>query len=56
MQKTGATLDEYKTFAGEQVLDFTDEQKAIIDEHMERISSVYSRYADIYQRRFHDTT
>lgn len=29
MQKTGATLDEYKTFAGEQVLDFTDEQKAI---------------------------
>ena len=38
MQKSGATLDEYKTFAGEQVRDFTEEQKAIIDKHMERIS------------------
>jgi hypothetical protein len=40
MQKTGATLDEYKTFVREQVIDFTDEQKAIIDRHMERIGKV----------------
>ena len=40
MQKKGAALDEYKAFAGEQVLDFTDEQKDIIDSHMERISKV----------------
>lgn len=42
MQKVGTTLDEYKAFAKEQVLDFTDEQKAIIDEHMERFSKVLS--------------
>ena len=40
MQKKQASIDEYKAFAKEQVLDFTDEQKAIIDEHMERISNV----------------
>jgi hypothetical protein len=27
MQKTGASMEEYKAFAKEQVIDFTDEQK-----------------------------
>ena len=40
MQKTGASMEEYQAFAKEQVLDFTDEQKEIIDEHMERIEEV----------------
>ncbi len=40
MQESGAQMDRYKEFAKEQVRDFTDEQKAIIDEHMERISRV----------------
>ena len=40
MQKTGASMEEYKAFAKEQVLDFTDEQKKIIDEHMGRIEEV----------------
>lgn len=31
MQKKGATLEEYKAFAVEQVRDFTDEEKALID-------------------------
>ncbi len=31
MQKKGATLDELKAFAAKQVLDFTDEEKALID-------------------------
>lgn len=42
MQESGAQMDRYKEFAKEQVRDFTDEQKAIIDEHMERISSAKS--------------
>ncbi|MCR5357909.1 MAG: endo-1,4-beta-xylanase, partial [Lachnospiraceae bacterium] len=33
-QKKGATMEEYLDFAKEQVLDFTDEQKARIDEMM----------------------
>lgn len=45
MQKTGATMDEYKAFAKEQVLDFTDEQKAIIDEYMGRIEDVIKERA-----------
>jgi len=40
MQKTGASMDEYQAFGKEQVRDFTDEQKAIIDEHMSRIGDV----------------
>ncbi len=32
MQKTGTTMDEYKAFASEQTLDFTDEEKAIYDD------------------------
>lgn len=40
MQKPGASMDEYKAFAKEQVIDFTDEQKDIIDEHMRRIGDV----------------
>ena len=40
MQKSDATMDEYKEFAKEQVVDFSDEQKSIIKEHMERISKV----------------
>lgn len=40
MQKTGASMGEYKEFAKEQVRDFTDEQKDIIDEHMNRIGDV----------------
>ena len=35
MQKTDATMDEYKSFAKKQVIDFTDEQKSIIKEHKE---------------------
>lgn len=31
MQKQGASMDEYLTFAAEQVLDFTEEEKALID-------------------------
>ena len=37
MQKTGALMDEYKAFAREQALDFTDEQKDVIEKHMGRI-------------------
>ena len=37
MQETGASLERYKEFAKEQVRDFTDEQKAVINKHMERI-------------------
>ena len=40
MQKAGADLDEYKAFAEKQVIDFTDEQKAIIDKHMEHIKGL----------------
>lgn len=40
MQKTGATMDEYQAFAKKQVIDFTEEQKAIIDEHMARTEAV----------------
>ena len=40
MQKTGASMEEYKLFAKEQVLDFTEGQKAVIIEHMARISRV----------------
>ncbi len=40
MQKTGASMEEYKAFAKEQVIDFTDEQKKIIDEHMGRIEEI----------------
>jgi hypothetical protein len=40
MQKKDATMGEYKAFAKKQVIDFTDEQKSIIKEHMERISKV----------------
>jgi len=40
MQKSGASMDEYKAYAKEQVIDFTDEQKDIIDEHMTRIGDV----------------
>ena len=31
VQKTGATMEEYQAFAAEQVLDFTDEEKALFD-------------------------
>ena len=34
MRKTGATLDELKAFAQTCVLDFTDEEKAVIDDVM----------------------
>ena len=34
MQKTGATMEEYQSFAAKQVLDFTDEEKAVIDERL----------------------
>ncbi len=34
MHKKGATMDEYKAFAKEQVLDFTDEQKAWMDDQL----------------------
>lgn len=37
MQRTDATLEEYKAFAKDQVLDFTDEEKTLIDEYMARI-------------------
>ena len=40
MQKTGASMAEYQAFAREQVLDFTDEQKALIDTHMRRIREI----------------
>ena len=39
MQKSGASMEEYQAFAKEQVLDFTDEQKMIIDEHMGNIEA-----------------
>ena len=40
MQKTGASMDEYKAVAETQVLDFTDEQKSIIDKHMGYLEDV----------------
>ena len=40
MQKTGASLDEYREYAKAQVLDYTDDQKAIINGHMDRIVKV----------------
>lgn len=40
VQKKGATLDEWLSFAEEQVLDFSEEEKQCIDESIDRIESV----------------
>lgn len=40
MQKTGASMEEYQAYAKKQVIDFSDEQKAVIDEHMKRLVDV----------------
>ena len=40
MQMVNADLDTYKTFAREQVLDFTEEQKEIIDNGMSDIAGI----------------
>ncbi len=40
MQKSGATMDELKAFAAEQVLDFTDEEKAKLDERLAEMTGV----------------
>lgn len=37
MQKKGATMEEYQAFAKEQVLDYTDEQKALLNKCMGQI-------------------
>ena len=34
MQKSGATMEEYKSFAAEQTRDFTDEEKDTLDKHL----------------------
>ncbi len=39
MQKTGATMEEYQAFAAEQVLDFTDDEKANIDARMDQMAN-----------------
>ena len=43
MQKTDASLDEYKAFVREQVQEFTDEEKAMIDKYM---SGIKKKIAD----------
>lgn len=39
MQKKGATMDEYQAFAGEQVLEFTDADKKMIDQHLDEMAA-----------------
>ena len=40
MQKKDATIEEYKEFAKSQVLDFSDDHKALIDEYMSKIEQI----------------
>ncbi len=42
MQKKGASMDEYLDFAKDQVLDFTEEEKAVIDRIMSEIEDIIS--------------
>ncbi len=37
MHKAGATLDEYKAFAEEQVLEFTEEEQKVVEDSMDRV-------------------
>ena len=37
MQKKDATMEEYQAYAKKQVLDFTDEEKAVVDKYMGRL-------------------
>ena len=39
MQRTGATMEEYMAFAGEQARDFTDEEKALIDSYLQAMTA-----------------
>lgn len=39
MQKKGATMDEYHAFAGEQVLEFTDAEKKLIDQYLDEMAA-----------------
>ena len=39
MQKTGATMEEYKALASEQVREFTDEENSLIDGHLEKMAT-----------------
>lgn len=44
MQKTGATMEEYQAFAAKQTLDFTDDEKAMLDKRLaEMAKSVAER-------------
>lgn len=40
MQKKGATLEEYKDFAAEQVREFSQEEQAVIQEHVEALEKI----------------
>lgn len=40
MQKKGATMDEYLSYAGDQVMDFTDEEKKMIADHFTKMEAV----------------
>lgn len=40
MQKTGTTMEEYRSFASEQTRDFTDEEKDLIDEYLADMASI----------------
>ena len=40
LQKAGATMEEYLPFARQQVLDFTDEEKALIDAGMAKLEDI----------------
>ena len=60
MQKKGATLDEYKEFSKKQVIDYTDEEKKIIDKEMRKITKVIEergyKLPDLDQIVFINTT
>ena len=44
MQKTGATIEEYKSFASEQVRDFTDSEKALIDKCFAQMATTIAEH------------
>lgn len=40
MQRKGATLEEYKSFASEQTRDFTQEERDLVDKHLKNMEAV----------------